>query len=278
MMVTPKTVVVTGASDGIGAAASQQVTDTGVRMILVGRAPEKTQAVAAAAGAEHHLADFTRLDEVRDLADMLNQRCERIDVLVNNAGGIFSGPTPTQDGFEKTFQVNHLAPYLLTHLLIDKLLDSRAAVVNTSSIGARLFGNINLVDLNNWQNFTPNKAYGNAKLANILFTKGLHEHFHGRGLSSVAFHPGNVATNFASDTDSYLQRVYHGVLKRFLISADKGGARLRYFIDGQPGEAWISGEYYAAPGRIGRTNRQAYDSAIVGEHWQRSADMLGIHW
>ncbi|GAA2178408.1 hypothetical protein GCM10009785_00850 [Brooklawnia cerclae] len=94
----------------------------------------------------------------------------------------------------------------------------------------------------------------------------------------MAFHPGNVATNFASDADSYFQRVYHGVFKRFLISPSKGGARLRYFVDGRPGEAWRSGEYYGTPGWIGRTNRQAYSPETVRDHWQRSADMLGIHW
>lgn len=273
-----RTIVITGASDGIGAAASRQLAETGARLILVGRSDEKTRAVAAATGAEHHVADFTRLDDVRRLADELNKACERIDVLANNAGGMFSGPTATQDGFEKTFQINHLAPYLLTHMLIDKLLDSRAAVVNTSSIGARLFGHIDVEDLNNWDGFSPNKAYGDAKLANILFTKELHERFHGRGLSSVALHPGNVATNFASDTDSYFQHVYHGVLRAFLISPDQGGARLRHFIEGQPGQAWASGEYYGAPGRIGRTNRQAYDADITAEHWRRSAAMLSIDW
>ncbi|WP_434966645.1 SDR family NAD(P)-dependent oxidoreductase [Janibacter indicus] len=273
-----RTIVITGASDGIGAAAGRQLAETGARLILVGRSPEKTSAVAAATGAEHYVADFARLDDVRRLAGELNEVCERIDVLANNAGGMFSGPTVTQDGFEKTFQVNHLAPYLLTHLLIDKLIGSRSAVVNTSSIGARLFGHIDLEDLNNWAGFSPNKAYGDAKLANILFTKELHERFHGRGLSSVAFHPGNVATNFASDTDSYFQRVYHGALRAFLISPEQGGARLRHFIEGQPGRAWTSGEYYGAPGRIGRTNRQAYDAGIAVEHWRRSAAMLSIDW
>lgn len=273
-----RTIIITGASDGIGAAASRQLAAGDTRLILVGRSPEKTQAVAAATGAEYHLADFTRLDEVRDLAKALRGSCERIDVLANNAGGMFSGPTATPDGFEKTFQVNHLAPFLLTNLLVDRLIASGAAVINTSSIGARLFGKIDLDDLNNWQDFTPNKAYGDAKLANILFTKGLHEHFHERGLSTLAFHPGNVATNFASDTDSYFQRVYHGALKTFLISPEQGGARLRHFIDGKPGETWKSGEYYGSPKRIGRTNRQAYDPAIVRQHWQRCTDMLGINW
>lgn len=293
-----RTIVITGASDGIGAAASRQLASgrhqashehgrsaaTGMpaegdsRLILVGRSPEKTRAVATATGAEYHLADFTRLDEVRDLAAALNDTCDRIDVLANNAGGIFSGPATTEDGFEKTFQVNHLGPYLLTHLLIDKLLDSRAAVVNTSSVGARLFGRIDRDDLNTWRQFSPNRAYGNAKLANILFAKGLHERFHDQGLSAVAFHPGMVATSFASDTSSYFRRVYHGVLARLLISPEAGGARLQYFIDGEPGLSWRSGEYYGKPGTISRTNRQAYDPGLLREHWDRSAEMIGVDW
>ncbi len=277
-----RTIIITGASDGIGAAACHQLADNAnnkeTRLILVGRSPEKTKAVATTTGAEYYLADFTRLDEVRELAAELRESCTQIDVLANNAGGIFSGPTPTSDGFEKTFQVNHLAPFLLTHLLIDILVDSNAAVINTSSVGARLYSDIDLDDLNTWNNFSPNLAYGNSKLANILFTKELHERFHKNGLSTVAFHPGNVATNFASDTDSYFRRIYHSALNRFLISAEKGGSRLRHFIDGIPGETWVSGEYYGTPKRIGRTHKQAYDSEFTREHWQRSSDMLGIKW
>lgn len=103
---SPTTVVITGASDGIGAAASRQLANTGTRLVLVGRSPEKTRAVAAATGAEYHAADFTRLDEVRELALKLGEQCDRIDVLANNAGGTFSGPTATPDGFEKTLIIS----------------------------------------------------------------------------------------------------------------------------------------------------------------------------
>lgn len=269
-----RTIIITGASDGIGGAAARQLADTGARLILVGRSPEKTRAVAAETGSEHHVADFTRLDDVRELAAALLRDCDRIDVLANNAGGLFAGPTRTADGFEKTFQVNHLAPFLLTYLLRDRLIASRASVVNTSSIGARLFGRLDLDDIQTWNGYRPNRAYGNAKLANILFTKGLHD----RGLSSVAFHPGNVATSFASDTDSYFRWVYHGVLSRFLISPERGGANLAHFISGTPGATWTSGEYYNDRRMVGRTNRQASDRTIVAEHWNLSARLLDIAW
>lgn len=273
-----KTLVITGASDGIGAAASRQLATSGARLILIGRSPEKTKAVASKIGAEYFLADYANLNQVRNLARELNEQCERIDVLANNAGGIFSGPTKTIDGFEKTFQVNHLAPYLLTNLLMPKLLRSRATVINTSSIGARLFSKLDLNDVNGWQNFDSTTAYGNAKLGNILFTKELHRRFYDQGLSTVALHPGNVATNFANDAGGGFHRIYHSVLNRLLISSDKGGERLRYFIEGVPGKQWISGEYYIKPGKIGRTNRLAYDDSVAQRYWQLSEEMLGISW
>lgn len=273
-----RTVVITGASDGIGAQAGRQLADSDTRVVIVGRSPDKTRTVADGIGADFYCADFARLDDVRELAESLRAAYDRIDVLANNAGGIFSGPTMTEDGFELTFQVNHLAPTLLTHLLLDRLTDSRASVVNTSSIGARLLGRLDLEDMDTRENFSSNLAYGNAKLANILFTRALHERFHSRGLSTVAFHPGVVATNFASTSGGSFQRIYHGALKAFLVSPERGGARLRHFIDGQPKETWRSGEYYGSTRRIGRPNRVAYDPETVQAHWDRSARMLGIRW
>lgn len=272
------TIVITGASDGIGAAAARILAGSDDRLILAGRSPEKTAAVAAEVGAEYFVADFAHLDQVRALADDLLRATDRIDVLANNAGGMFSGPVRTEDGFERTFQINVLAPVLLTNLLRDRLVASQAAVVNTASIAARLFGRLDLDDIQTWDAFTPNRAYGNAKLGNILFTRGLHEHFQAQGLSTVAFHPGNVATSFASDTTSPLRWLYHTVLRRFfLISPARGGANLVHFIQGRPGVDWISGEYYDQR-RLGRTVREAYDPSVVREYWERTATLLGLDW
>lgn len=273
-----RTIVITGGSDGIGAAAAEQLAGPGVRLVLVGRSPETTRSVAARVGAEHHLADFTRLDEVRALADALLERYPRIDVLANNAGGMFPGPERTEDGFEKTFQVNHLAPYLLTHQLISRLLESNATVVNTASIAARLYSRLDLEDLGAWGSFTPTRAYGNAKLANILFTKGLHERYHASGLSAVAFHPGVVATSFAAGADNYFRWLYHGAAARFLTSPQQGGATLAHFVTGQPGADWDSGEFYGSNRKPARTDRSAYDPWVIHEHWERSARLLGVHW
>ena len=281
-----RTIVITGASDGIGAAAARQLADSGVRLVLVGRSKEKTRAVAEATGAAYFTADFTSLATVRALADKLRASCERIDVLANNAGGIFSGPTRTVDGWEKTFQVNHLAPFLLTHQLHDVLVGSNAAVVNTSSMAARIWGKLDtgtgkgtdLANVDLSHSYTANRAYGNAKLANILFTRQLHERYNGAGISTVAFHPGVVATNFASETDSYFKRLYHGVFARFLTTANQGGATLRHFIEGTCGKDWQSGEFYVAPGKIGRTSKQADDVDLARRFWERSCEMLDISW
>jgi NAD(P)-dependent dehydrogenase (short-subunit alcohol dehydrogenase family) len=277
--VRPKTIVITGASDGIGAAAARQLADADHRLILVGRSPEKTRAVAAETGATHFVADFARLDEVRELAAQIAAEVgeDGIDVLANNAGGIFGDQTPTVDGFEKTLQVNHLAPFLLTNLLLPQLLRSGAAVINTSSVAHRLFGHIDIDDLDNRGKYSANKAYGDAKLANVLFTKSLHTKFHAEGLRAVAFHPGTVSTNFASESSSIMRLVYRTPLRRLLlISAERGGANLRWFIDGVPDETWFSGAYYDERVLSNRVNPQTEDAALAEALWQRSAELVGL--
>ncbi|GAA3283186.1 SDR family NAD(P)-dependent oxidoreductase [Nesterenkonia halobia] len=269
-----ETIVITGASDGVGAAAARQLAGDGHRLVLVGRSPEKTRAVAESVGAEHHLADFTRLDDVRSLAEALRRDCGRIDVLAHNAGGVFSGPSATPDGFEKTFQVNHLAPFLLTRRLQDRLLDSRARVVATSSIGARVFSRLDLDDIQTWERFTANRAYGNAKLANILFVRELHDRFHAEGLSAVAFHPGFVATNFASDTSSWFRLAYRSALRRMFSTPEEGGRRLARLITGTPGRTWSSGEYCGSDLQIARTAVAGHDPEVARRHWELSEQLL----
>lgn len=271
-----RTVVITGASDGIGAAAARTVAGHGDRVIVVGRSPEKTAAVASEIGAEYFTADFARLDDVRALAEKLNAVTDGIDVLANNAGGVFGDRTPTVDGHEKTFQVNHLSPFLLTHLLHEKLVAGGAAVVNTSSIAAARYGHIDMDDLGNARKYSANKAYGDAKLANILFTRGLHERFHRDGVTSVAFHPGMVATSFATDTSSWFSWVYRTPLARLvLIPAEKGGENLTWFIDGEPDVTWISGHYYDERSLTSRMNPQVLDDALVDALWDRSMELVG---
>jgi len=271
-----KTIVITGASGGIGAAGARQLHKDGHRVVIVGRSPAKSQAVARELGADHFLADFTRLGDVRTLAAGLDRACPRIDVLVNNAGGIFGDGAKTVDGFDKTFQVNHLAPFLLTSLLMGKLLNSRASVIQTSSSGARLFGKLNLDDLDHDRDFTPQLAYGTAKLENILFTRELHARYHAQGLSAAAFNPGAVATSFAADSDSFMRRIYNSRIGRaFMASPEKGASQLVWLAETTPGTDWESGTYYEKKKPAKRNNPQALDPDLARTLWDRSAELVG---
>jgi NAD(P)-dependent dehydrogenase (short-subunit alcohol dehydrogenase family) len=274
---TRKIIVLTGASDGIGAAAARKLVADGHTVAIVGRSPQKTQALAQELNADYFLADFTELSEVRTLAASLASAYPRIDVLANNAGGIFGDRNRTADGFEKTLQVNHLAPFLLTNLLMDTLKASTASIVNTSSVAAKLFGMINLNDLNNDGKYSANKAYGDAKLANILFTKELARRFGSQGINAVAFHPGTVRTNFASDTTSVMRFFYQSPLARLagLVSPEKGAEPLVWLSEGTPGQDWVSGEYYEHQ-KPTRTNPQADDAQIAAGLWDISAKLVGL--
>lgn len=271
-----RTVVITGASDGIGAAAARQLAAGGASVVLVGRSKAKTAAIAEELGAPYHLADFADLDQVRRLASELRAAYPRIDVLANNAGGIMGSRRVTVDGFEKTFQVNHLAPFLLSRLLMPTLIASSASVVQTASIAAHRFGRLDLEDLENRRRYSPNKAYGDSKLANNLFTKELHRRHHVEGLSAVAFHPGIVATNFASDTTSYFRWIYSTPLARLLLTTpEEGGRALTWLVDGTPGTTWRSGAYYER-NKVATTNPQADDAALARGLWEKSEEMVRL--
>ncbi len=272
-----KTIVITGASDGIGAAAARKLSASGHEVVVIGRSPQKTMAIATEIDAPFFIADFADLKQVRALAESLLAKFPRIDVLANNAGGIFGTRNKTVDGFEMTLQVNHLAPFLLTHLLRDRLISSTASVVNTSSLAARLWGRLNLNDLNNDRRFRPRKAYGDAKLANILFTRELQRRYGQQSLSAVAFHPGTVATNFSADSTSWIRFAYHSPIKHLpgLISAEKGARQLIWLVESKATVDWRPGEYYEK-GKIAKTNRQANDSELARHFWDLSAFMLGL--
>lgn len=273
---TARTIVITGASDGIGAAAARALSQSGDRVVIVGRSPAKTAAVAEALGADFLVADFARLDEVRTLAAELQERYPRIDVLANNAGGIMGDRETTVDGHEKTFQVNHLAPFLLTTLLMDRLVTSQARVINTSSAANLLFGKIDPEDLQAETKYSANKAYGDAKLANILFTRELHRRYNDQGLTTAAFHPGVVATSFSTGSTTLMRLIYQTPLKRLLLGAEQGADTLIWLATATPGSDWASGEYYEKR-RIQKANKQAYDAQLAGDLWEQSSALVAAH-
>jgi NAD(P)-dependent dehydrogenase (short-subunit alcohol dehydrogenase family) len=274
-----KVMVITGASDGIGAAAARRLHEDGHTVVVVGRSAEKTRAIATELGADSYVADFTRLDDVERLADELLAAYPRIDVLANNAGGVFGVRAKTVDGFEKTFQVNHLAPFLLTRRLLPRLIASRASVLQTSST-VRFAKRIHLDDLDHDRDYDPIHAYGASKLENILFTSELHRRHHADGLSAASFYPGNVLTNFASDTTSSIMRTvrFFGtkpVIGKLLLSTPEQGAdQIVWLAEGSPEGDWRSGAYYYKRKDVEPRNPQAVDADLARGLWERSEELL----
>lgn len=274
-----KVVVITGASDGIGAAAARQLAAHGHTVVVVGRSAEKTRAVADEIDADRYVADFTRLDDVERLAGELRAAYPRIDVLANNAGGVFGDRAKTVDGFEKTFQINHLAPFLLTRRLLDTLVASRASVLQTSST-VRFAQEIDLADLDHDRHYDPARAYSAAKLENILFTTELHRRYHADGLSAASFYPGNIATNFASDTTSPIMRVVRflgtrpGIGRALLSTPERGADQIVWLAEGTPGTDWQSGAYYYKRRASTPRNPQAVDADLARGLWERSEELL----
>jgi NAD(P)-dependent dehydrogenase (short-subunit alcohol dehydrogenase family) len=252
--VTGKVVVITGASAGIGAAAARRLGRAGATVVVVGRDPERTASVAAEAGGEPVVADFARLDDVKAAAEKILAQYDGIDVLANNAGGIFPRRTITPDGHELTFQVNHLAGYLLTELLLPRL-SSGGRVIMTSSFGNR-FTHIDFDDLER-----ERRRYGQGwltycatKLMNILAARELAERTAGTGLDAISFHPepdrdapasspDEQLTKFAADTwQMRLMRRLPGLRGAGITGA--GGAVPLVWLASSPQVVGTSGSYY----------------------------------
>ena len=269
-----KTIVITGASDGIGKAAAYELTNLGAHVVIIGRSPEKTEIVARELDVDYFVTDFSKLAEVRELAHKLCDEYPRIDVLVNNAGGVFGKRELTIDGFEKTLQVNHLSHFLLTKLLMDTLIANKATIINTSSIANQVFAKFDIDDLNMEKHYTANSAYGNAKLENILFTKAIDKRYGAQGVAAVSFHPGNVATSFATESSGFLKLMYQSPLKRLagLITPEEGAETLVWLASTTPRKDWTPGQYYVRK-KLAKTNRLANDEHLADSLWQQSEQM-----
>ncbi|WP_145010682.1 SDR family NAD(P)-dependent oxidoreductase [Mycobacterium marseillense] len=266
-----KTIIITGASDGIGRAAAQALSEAGHTIIVVGRSPDKTKAVAEEVGGRYHVGDFARLEDVRRLAGELLEQYPTIDVLCNNAGGVMGPRRATVDGHEMTFQVNHLAPFLLTKLLLPRLIAGRATVIATSSSVNRR-GRIQLADLDGGRKYSAIAAYSAAKLANILFIKELNRRYADVGVSAASFEPGPVASNFGADSTLLMRLVYHSVANRFLLSPKQGADTLVWLAGSRPGIDWSSGRHYGKRKPV-KTNRLAQD-VVLGERLWEQTDLM----
>jgi NAD(P)-dependent dehydrogenase (short-subunit alcohol dehydrogenase family) len=268
-------VVLTGATRGIGRAAAIELARRGAELVVVGRERERVQSVAAearagAAGAQVHeeLADLTLLAEVRALAERLRDRRQRIDVLANNAGALFASRKLTSEGFEQTFALNHLAPFLLTNLLLDRLDGGR--VVTTAS-DAHTAGRLDLDDLQSERSFAPMRTYGTTKLCNILFTKELARR--APQLHANCFHPGVVRTGFGKN-DNGIWKLLTTLGGPFFRSPERGARSLVWLALDEAGGR-LRGEYVVDE-KVGTPNAAARDPELAAALWERSAALVGL--
>ena len=275
-----KTVVITGATSGIGLEAAVSLATQGARTVLVGRNPAKTAAAvetvrkrSGSTAVESTLCDFSSQASVRKLAADLRGRCERIHVLVNNAGGVSPQRTLTADGFETTFAVNHLGYFLLTNLLLDVVRASAPArIVNVASV-AHYRGTMDFDDLGFERGYQLMKAYARSKLANVLFTRELAKRLAGTGVTVNALHPGTVATNIWSAAPGWVRPIL-AVAKLFMVSPRAGGQRIVYLAS-SPEVTGTTGSYFEN-NRVKAPSARALDDALAARLWSESARMVGL--
>lgn len=272
---TGTTVVITGSSSGLGAAAAIALAARGATVAVVGRNPERTRAVAGAAGGIPFLVDFDRLDDVRELAAALLARFDSIDVLANNAGGLVTSRARTVDGFDRILQSNHLAPFLLTNLLLHRLTESGGRVISTSS-NSNSIARLDLDDLDfdrgpwlgGWQ------AYGTSKLETILFIRELARRTAGTGVDAYSFHPGYVASNFGEHIP--IMRFAQFISAGHLGLRPEQGAEPLVFLASNRDVGAPSGAYFSRMRPNGKVNRLADDTALASALWQKSAELVGL--
>ncbi|ETX01373.1 SDR family oxidoreductase [Candidatus Entotheonella palauensis] len=274
-----KVCLITGATSGIGLITAQALAQQGARVVLVGRdATRGADSVERIKQATGHdavdllLADLSSQADIAKLAETFQNRYERLDVLVNNAGAIFTERQVSLDGFEMTFALNHLGYFLLTHLLLDRLKASAPSrIVNVASSAHRR-GRIHLDDLQGERTFGAWRAYCQSKLANIMFTYELANRLHDTRVTVNTLHPGFVATRFGHN-NSGIKAQFLRAAQVLAISSEKGAETMIY-LSGSPEVEGVSGKYFVNK-HEGRSSPQSYDAAITEALWHVSEAMVG---
>jgi NAD(P)-dependent dehydrogenase (short-subunit alcohol dehydrogenase family) len=273
---TGRTVLVTGGTGGIGKATAAGLAVLGAHVAITGRDRARADAAAAeirtATGGQVDVfvADLSSQADVRRLASDVLAKLPRIDVLVNNVGGYWNTRHVTADGLERTFAVNHLAPFLLTQLLLDRLQESAPARVVTVSSNAHAAGRIDFDDLQGERSYSGERAYSQSKLANILFTYELVRRLSGTSVTANALHPGVVRTSFGAEDPSGVQRMLVPVLRPFLKSPARGAATSIHLASGR---VRVSGRYFVNS-KPRASSFRSYDEADARRLWEISDKLV----
>jgi retinol dehydrogenase 12 len=276
-----KVVVITGATSGIGEVAAQTLAAMGARIVLVARNAARgqktlTRLPSLGAGAAHSIyyGELSRIADCKRIAAEIRAAEPRVDVLINNAGALFGSRQVTSDNLEETFATNHLAYFVLTMGLKDRLQAAGTArVVNTASDAHKGY-TLDFDDLQATKSYSAIKAYGRSKLCNILFTRELARRWAGTRVTANCLHPGFVATRFGDSSGGFLSSVVR-FAKNFAISPEKGAETIVYLAS-SPEVSADSGEYFykcrpATPTAGGR------DDAAAGRLWVESAKLAGLN-
>ena len=276
-----KIILVTGATSGIGLEACVALARRGARIAMVGRDPARTEAVRADVMARsgspevsHFLCDFSSQAAIRGFADSFRASHDRLDVLVNNAGGVHKRRRLTGDGIEMTFAVNHLGYFLLTNLLLDLVVRSAPARVVTVASIAHHSGTLDFEDLGFERGYSIMRAYSRSKLANVLFAAELARRLDGTGVTSNSLHPGSVATNIWSGAPLWAKPFIAIFLRRSCISPAQGAERV-VRLAADPALEGVTGKYFqeeieSVPAPLAR------DAALARRLWDVSAGMTGL--
>lgn len=280
-MLTGTNVLITGGTGGIGRAAATGLASLGARVGIIGR--DRERAVEAAAGIAREsgssaidvfVADLSSQAEVRRVAEDILSHYSRLDVLLNNVGGFWAHRHLTADGLERTFALNHLAPFLLTALLLERLKASAPARVVTVASGAQSLGAIDFDDLMGERRYSGQRAYNQSKLANVMFTYELARRVGDAGVTANALHPGMTSTSFSADDPSRLFAPLVAVIRPFMRSPAKG-AETAVYLASDPALGGVTGQYFFDR-RARRSNASSYDATITGRLWRESRTLVGL--
>jgi retinol dehydrogenase-12 len=278
---TGKVCLVTGATAGIGKITATALAVQGAELVIHGRNQEKAELTVSQIKAEsgnhqvsYLLADFSDLDQVRELVKNFQDRFDNLHLLVNNAGAYFNKRIPTSYNVEMTFLINHLAPFLLTNLLLETLKNSSPArIVNVSSEAHRQ-GKIDFNDLGFEKGYFGMKSYGRSKLANILFTYELARRLEGTGVTVNALHPGHIATDIWKNDFGYFGPVLKWFMGKIALTPEEG-AENSIYLASSPEVEGIHGKYFIK-NEPAQSSSASYDEEIARRLWKLSAELTSL--
>jgi retinol dehydrogenase-14 len=275
---TGKAVLITGGSGGIGKATALRLAQMGASVSIIGRDAGRTaiaaREIAGAGGTQANAftADLSSQAEVRRVAVEVLARLPRLDVLVNNVGGYWNTRHTTVDGLERTFAVNHLAPFLLTNLLLERLAATTSARVVTVASNAEALGRIDFDDLQGEHRYSGARAYNQSKLANVLFTYELARRTTGTGIAANALHPGVVSTGFGASDPGRTQRLIVPFARPFMQRPEQGAAT-SVLLAADPAVEGPTGLFFAR-GKPKKSSRRSHDPVVARRLWQVSEELV----